>query len=448
MVSELLKLSRSAATALGALSTDPARFARLSDTELSALATGFAPARRAVAAFDSMIAGEIGRRSSMPGGLAQRKGYRTPEEMVRVETGVTLPEARRAVRVGAIVVDAAAATPTQPWLREVGAAVAAGTMSTAAAEAIRTGLGTPGDGVGVDALAQAVGTLLGVDLDPDRLLRRARELRDELDEAGIRDRERASFEKRSLTMTRLPDGMSLLRWRMDGETAALIGDLYDRATSPRRGGPRFVNPTDTVISESISDDARSTEQIASDVFRHLLHAGADADDSQLLGSGGATLTVVTPVSVITTGVGHGFIEAHTEPVSAETVARLACDATTVVLTVDHHGNPLDVGRDSRLFTRKQRQALAYRDGGCRWPDCDRPPSWTEAHHIREWSTGGTTDLDNGILLCRHHHLLLHNNHWQITADDHQLWLRPPPDLLDSVGVRRLVSKNRLLRETG
>ena len=448
MASVLLEQSRLAATALGALSSDPALFARLSDTELSALAAGFAPARRAVAAFDSMIAGEIGRRSSKPGGLAQRKGYRTPEEMVRVETGVTLPEARRAVRVGTIVVDAAADSPMQPWLREVGAAVAAGSLSTAAAEAIRTGLGTPSDGVSVDALAEAVGTLLGVDLDPDRLFRHARELRDELDEAGIRDRERALFEKRSLTMTRLPDGMSLLRWRMDGETAALIGDLYDRATSPRRGGPRFVNPSDAVISESISDDARSTEQIASDVFLHLLHAGADADDSHLLGSGGATLTVVTPVSVVSAGVGHGFIEGHTEPVSAEAIVRLACDATTVVLTTDPHGNPLDVGRDSRLFTRKQRQALAYRDGGCRWPDCDRPPSWTEAHHIREWSAGGTTDLDNGILLCRHHHLLLHNNHWQITADEHQLWLRPPPDLLDSVGVRRLVSKNRLLRETG
>ncbi|MEP6482771.1 MAG: HNH endonuclease signature motif containing protein [Rhodoglobus sp.] len=41
-----------------------------------------------------------------------------------------------------------------------------------------------------------------------------------------------------------------------------------------------------------------------------------------------------------------------------------------------------------------------RDGGCRFPGCDRPPSWCEAHHIVPWSHGGRTDLADGLLLCR------------------------------------------------
>ncbi|WP_345761064.1 HNH endonuclease signature motif containing protein [Diaminobutyricibacter sp. McL0608] len=91
---------------------------------------------------------------------------------------------------------------------------------------------------------------------------------------------------------------------------------------------------------------------------------------------------------------------------------------------------LDVGRARRLFTGSQRVALAERDGGCRWPGCDRPPSWTEAHHIDPWAAGGRTDLDDGVLLCRHHHLLLHNNGWRVVRarDPGQFALIPPREL--------------------
>ena len=62
-------------------------------------------------------------------------------------------------------------------------------------------------------------------------------------------------------------------------------------------------------------------------------------------------------------------------------------------------------RTKRLFTPTQRLAMADRDHGCTYPGCDRPPGWTEAHHIDHWATqGGNTDLDRGTLLCpRHHH---------------------------------------------
>jgi hypothetical protein len=46
--------------------------------------------------------------------------------------------------------------------------------------------------------------------------------------------------------------------------------------------------------------------------------------------------------------------------------------------------------------------------GCRWPDCDRPASWCDAHHIRPWgSQRGPTVLGNLALLCRHHHRRIH-----------------------------------------
>ena len=73
--------------------------------------------------------------------------------------------------------------------------------------------------------------------------------------------------------------------------------------------------------------------------------------------------------------------------------------------------------------------MTVRDGGCLFPSCDRPPSYCEAHHIDQWHRdGGNTDIADGILLCRRHHLLLHNNHWQILRDRGNYHLKPPVDI--------------------
>jgi len=69
--------------------------------------------------------------------------------------------------------------------------------------------------------------------------------------------------------------------------------------------------------------------------------------------------------------------------------------------------PLEVGRATRVVSAAQRAALAVRDGGCRFPGCDRPPAWCEAHHLRHWLHGGATDLANLVLLCRAHHRAVH-----------------------------------------
>jgi hypothetical protein len=92
--------------------------------------------------------------------------------------------------------------------------------------------------------------------------------------------------------------------------------------------------------------------------------------------------------------------------------------------------PLDVGRSKRLFTRHQRRALEHRDRGCIFPGCDRPPSWCVAHHARErWADGSATDLDDGVLMCPHHHRVLHDDGWDVRfAPDGIPELVPPPRL--------------------
>jgi hypothetical protein len=75
--------------------------------------------------------------------------------------------------------------------------------------------------------------------------------------------------------------------------------------------------------------------------------------------------------------------------------------------------PLDLGRATRVISPAQRAALAIRDRGCVFPDCDRPLAWCDAHHLWHWVDGGPTDLPNLALLCRAHHRAVHEGGWHL-----------------------------------
>jgi hypothetical protein len=244
---------------------------------------------------------------------------------------------------------------------------------------------------------------------------------------------------------------------MDPESYATFVELHTRATSPKRG-VRFVAGPDAETAERILADPRSIGQLASDTFLSLLQAGADTDHTRLLGTGAASIRVlVTKTALETAGIagpagtatgapGHGRIESTGDIVSAATARRLACDGTTTQVTLDTSGRPLDVGREHRTFTPRQRTALAVRDGACMFGDCSTEPAMTEAHHIVPWAEGGRTDLANGILLCKFHHLLLHNNGWQIRLTGHTYWLIPPPDIDPHQTPREMHTKNPALHD--
>jgi len=71
--------------------------------------------------------------------------------------------------------------------------------------------------------------------------------------------------------------------------------------------------------------------------------------------------------------------------------------------------------------------LVVRDGGCRFPGCDRPPWWTDAHHLLHWADGGPTDLANLVLLCRGHHRLLREGGWALAGDPAGELVAGPPE---------------------
>ncbi len=102
-------------------------------------------------------------------------------------------------------------------------------------------------------------------------------------------------------------------------------------------------------------------------------------------------------------------------ISAETAAMLACDAVVLGIIRGVGGAVLHHGRRRRMVSPAQRRALQIRDGGCRYPSCART-SGLDAHHVRHWAAQGRTDLDNLVLLCRFHHLAVHERVAMITVD--------------------------------
>jgi hypothetical protein len=370
------------------------------------------------------------RRQDGHSGWAAREGHRTAELLVREICGSSYREAAALVRVGELMTAPAGLGPVADGVRE-------GRIDVDAADGIVRALAPVAEKVDGRAFASAAATLAheSQSKHADAVTRMAKSVRDTLDRAGVAERERQLRERRFLTIGPEVDGMRRLTGLLDPESAAVLISAVDAVTAPRRGGPRFVDPKQQERARAIVDDERTHGQLALDALVEMIRVAGEADTGRVFGTSRPAVRVTISLDDLRaeasgTGDGVAHIESSSEPLSAATARRYLCDAGVLPIVFGGRSEILDVGRAERCFTRSQRIALAVRDGGCRWPGCDRPPSWTEAHHIDPWSTGGRTDLADGILLCRHHHMLLHNNGWSVARGNGpgEFDLLPPPDI--------------------
>ena len=115
------------------------------------------------------------------------------------------------------------------------------------------------------------------------------------------------------------------------------------------------------------------------------------------------------------------------PIGRDAIARLGCDGSFSRIVMDGPSVVLDMGRRSRLATPSQRRAIAIRDRHCVFQGCDRQPDWCDIHHLVSWLEGlGLTDLANLVLLCRRHHILIHETRWTLTLQpDGTITTHPP-----------------------
>lgn len=432
----------------------PDSVAALSDDAVRSLISEVGQILSSWQTLQTLLAGVVAQRSSRDrghGGMAATGGFRTPVEMVRVITGVTKGEATRAVKVGAALLegvargggDVADAAKPLPWHAPLREAMLAGRLTQAQYDAIHRGLGEPPDRDDAGDLADAW-RLAAEELACDaaqwtveQLRDHARTLRDLLDQEGAQERLRAQYDARSIRLWRDADGRRRADITFDPEMGEWFESLFGAALRPRRGGPRFVAEGEKQDAAALADDPRTNEQLAYDLLVDVVRAGALAEAKDVFGAREPGVRLIVMKDAVTGGLvhrdalGRPIATGHTEDgrtaVDGAVIERALCLAGGVEVTIDTRGTPLDVGRLQRLFTPAQRLALAVRDGGCAWPGCDRPPAMCESHHCTPWAEGGGTDVDDGILLCRFHHMNLHFRGWAIERDgDGRFLLLPPP----------------------
>ena len=242
-------------------------------------------------------------------------------------------------------------------------------------------------------------------LDPDR--------GDRLALLETRDRD-----QRALEIIRRTRGGFRLRGELDDELGATLLAALDPLAAPRPA-------TDGVR------DTRSPATRYADALADLLTIAQSS--GRLPASGGARPTLVVTVELAALRrdlAALGGDMRWAGPVSAETARRLACDAGIIPVVLGADGEPLDVGRLSYAATAAIRRALEARDGGCAFPGCDRPPAWCAAHHIVHWADGGVTAVHNMVLLCDHHHLVIHHHGWTVRIADNGLPEFTPPPWID------------------
>ncbi len=280
-------------------------------------------------------------------------------------------------------------------------------------------------------------------LDPARMRYLTLVTRHRLDAEGALDEDNRNHERRWFACDQTFDGVFILRGELDAEGGAIVKTALNALSAP--SGPDDTRMGSQRCADALVDIASRQLQNGSlpDVHGQRPHLTVTASVETLQRQPSAAPADLRGVS----------------PIHAETARRVACDSVRTLVTVADAttapvggiapsscatesegtalsngmasndttlltgavhsiGTPLSVGRATRTIPAPIRTALSLRDGGCRFPGCDRPPGWTDGHHIKHWADGGPTSLDNLVLLCRRHHRMVHERRWDIRLDEH------------------------------
>lgn len=264
--------------------------------------------------------------------------------------------------------------------------------------------------VGREAMRGMLGELLDAArrLDPTRLRYVTRFLRYCVDPDGARAAEDDAYARRYFDLSQTLDGVFVLNGQLDAEGGALLRTAI------------------TALNKPAPDDSRTAAQRRADALVELANRQLHAGTLPTTHGQRPHLVVTVPEASLHGTSSHPGEMSGAGPVSAELVRRLACDAVVTEITVDASGAPVSVGEATRTIPAPLRTALAFRDRGCRFPGCDHPPEWTDAHHIRHRAHQGPTKAENLVLLCRHHHRAVHQGGWRLELGaDGALQALPP-----------------------
>ncbi len=175
------------------------------------------------------------------------------------------------------------------------------------------------------------------------------------------------------------------------------------------------------------NDERVGKQHQADALLELCRRQLDGGQLPEVGGQKPHLAVTVDLATLCRQPGSAAAELEwSQPVPAETARRLACDAVLTTIFRQAGSESPQIGPTSRVVSGSQHRALRVLDKGCRFPGCDYPTAWTDAHHIQPWPDGGPTVLDNLVLLCRRHHRRVHEGGWTLELRPNRELVATPP----------------------
>lgn len=265
--------------------------------------------------------------------------------------------------------------------------------------------------VGKDAARLAGDTLLEAAqrLDPDRLRLVTRHLRHCVDPDGALAEAIRNHERRYLHVSTTLDGVCMVDGLLDAEGGVLVRSAIEALCKPFPG------------------DNRTAAERRADALVELATRQLQAGKLPTAGGQRPHLTVTAPAATLAGQAGAPAGElAWLQTIPAESVRRIACDASLTEITLGPNGEAVAVGRKRPTVPAAVRRAVLARYKTCVLGECDRPPEWTDMHHRVPVEEHGPTRVDNLVPLCRPHHRLVHEGGWTLTVGpDGRVEARPP-----------------------
>jgi hypothetical protein len=216
--------------------------------------------------------------------------------------------------------------------------------------------------------------------------------REAVDRRGALDDAGRHRERRRLHVSPALDGMVRLDGDLDPETGQVVMTALRAVVTASKGD---------------AADRRTAPQRRADALGEICHQWMDGANRASIGGERPHLTVVVDLETLEGRAGRRCDLDDAGRIAPADARRIACDASVNRVITAGGSTPVEVGRRTPVVPASLRRAVAVRDGGCRFPGCDRPPGWCDAHHVVHWSDGGPTTLGNLVLLCRPHHRMVH-----------------------------------------
>ena len=267
------------------------------------------------------------------------------------------------------------------------------------------------------------------------------------DEAGDQALAENQHERRRLSWQQLDDGSTLIQLVLPPEKAQNFlhavehcedlqyrsdtaeGDTATRVIPESESDPEPPTPSQRMADAAVLMAERSLAYRGIDLSvadRYLTVMNIDARslestptvDSSVAQTSAAAHTSVThtsiPVPLLPIPPRKPYIEGI-GPIPVASARAITCDCSLIGIQSDNDGEPLSIGRRSRIWTPQLRLLITQRDRHCQFPGCSQH-RFLHIHHIKHWADGGETSVDNGVCLCSHHHSLIHSGQFTIERD--------------------------------